>query len=368
MFVIQFKNEQGYIVVSATKNYHPILVEVDSGIYDYDIISQSGISYLYESYKEEIRKSRNLPKESVLKERMGWAKYEIAQRDDYPFSKSSDPLIDLIESSIAEWEAEGYNYYFLGQCPNYLPENIYNRFISIAQNTANENYDYMENSVILELRRDSETNIGPLLTTSWNQHTFEVENELVYTGCATVAIGQILAYHQFPTDINWQLILSKNPFYRRSFLEELAYDLSADFGEDGTGVSIDNVKSYLTQINYSYSEINHNTSTVLTSLNSNYPVYMRGSDSEYPWANGHAWVCDGYRSNSSSFRYILKVISPAEPLSYETVDSYNTSTGNSRFHMNLGWGGSQNGYYHDSNYTSDLDYKHNRKDLVNIHH
>ncbi len=39
MFVIQFKNEQGYIVVSATKNYHPILVEVDSGIYDYDIIS-----------------------------------------------------------------------------------------------------------------------------------------------------------------------------------------------------------------------------------------------------------------------------------------------------------------------------------------
>lgn len=363
MYVIQYADQQGYMVVSATKNYHPILVDVEHGEYNPNQISQSGASLYYDAYKNAISSSQELPEDQLAQIRMQWSPYEEHIEPIRPKTKSSnDDLISLLEASIEEWEAEGYNYYFLWQCPNYLPEDIYNRFVSIAEGMSNENYDIYENCVILERRVDSQTNIGPLLETEWNQHRFNHNNQNVYTGCATVAVGQILAFHKYPTYYNWDGIFSSDTTCRL-FLEDLAYDLDSNFGEDGTGNNINNVRDFLTQISYTCSRIDHNSNTVLSSLRSEKPVYMRGTNQNN---EGHAWVCDGYRSRTSSFHFILKVISPAEPLCYETADSYSTSSGNSHFHMNLGWGGFNNGYYYDTTYDTDLEFDASRKDLVNI--
>ncbi len=363
MFVIEYDNQQGYMAISATKNYHPILIDVESGEYNPDLISQSGASLYYDAYCTAIESSQEQSEERLAQIRMQWTPYEKYNEPIRPRTKSSnDDLISLLEASIEEWEAEGYNYYFLWQCPNYLPEDIYNRFVSIAEGMSNENYDIYENCVILERRVDSRTDIGPLLETEWNQHRFNHNNQNVYTGCATVAVGQILAFHKYPTYYNWDGIFSSDTTCRL-FLEDLAYDLDSNFGEDGTGNNINNVRDFLTQISYTCSRIDHNSNTVFSSLRSEKPVYMRGTNQNN---EGHAWVCDGYRSRTSSFHFILKVISPAEPLCYETADSYSTSSGNSHFHMNLGWGGSNNGYYFDTTYDTDLEFDASRKDLVNI--
>ena len=363
MYVIQYADQQGYMVVSATKNYHPILVDVEHGEYNPNQISQSGASLYYDAYKNAIASSQEQPEDQLAQIRMQWSPYEEHIEPIRPKTKSSnDDLISLLEASIEEWEAEGYNYYFLWQCPNYLPEDIYNRFVSIAESLSNENYDIYENCVILERRVDSQTNIGPLLETAWNQHYFQYGTELVPVGCGPVALGQILAFHRYPTSFPWENIMISNSA-RRSFLETLAYSLDALFDPDGTSTEIDDVKELLNAYSYSCSLIDHNSSRVTTSLMNNRPVYMRGTNQNN---EGHAWVCDGYSSRASSFNYILKVISPAEPLYYETADSYSTSYGSSHFHMNLGWGGLNNGYYFDSTYATDLEFDTRRKDLVNI--
>lgn len=364
MFVIEYDNQQGYMVISATKNYHPVLIDVESGEYNPDLISQSGASLYYDAYCTAIESSQEQSKERLAQIRMQWAPYEKYNEPIRPRTKSSnEDILSLVEASIQEWEAEGYNYYFLGQCPNYLPEEIYNRFVSIAEGLSNENYDIYENCVILERRIDSQTNIGPLLETEWNQHRFNHNNQNVYTGCATVALGQILAFHQYPYTFSWQNILNSEES-QQSFLQTLAIDLNASFGEDGTGVHINNVKNYLSDNSYYYSHVDHSTlnNLVNSSLENRRPVYMQGFISD---EIGHAWVCDGHRSTFHEFRYTLKVISPSEPIYYETADSYYRSTvGNQFYHMNWGWGPNHNGYY----LNSAINYQYNRENLVNIRH
>lgn len=363
MFVIEYDNQQGYMVISATKNYHPVLIDVESGEYNPDLISQSGASLYYDAYCTAIESSQEQSKERLAQIRMQWAPYEKYNEPIRPRTKSSnEDILSLVEASIQEWEAEGYNYYFLGQCPNYLPEEIYNRFVSIAEGLSNENYDIYENCVILERRVNSRTDIGPLLETTWNQHRFIYRGDSVYVGCVSVALGQILAYHRNPISLDWNSIL-QGEAHRQTFLEDLAYSLESSFGETGTGASLEEVKDYLSYNDYSYTQINHNNNLVIGSLYNQRPIYMEGFRERA--RSGHAWVCDGYRSSSSNFTYILKILSPAEPLCFETADSYSTSTASSQgLHMNWGWGGTNNGYYHDS----DINYSRDRKELINIHH
>ena len=166
-----------------------------------------------------------------------------------------------------------------------------------------------------------------------NQHRFIYSGDTVYVGCVSVALGQILAYHRNPISLDWDSIL-QGEAHRQAFLKDLAYSLESSFGETGTGASLVEVKNYLSYNDYSYTQIKHNNNLVIGSLSNQRPVYMEG---------------DRERE---------------DPLFYETADSYSTSTARSQgLHMNWGWGGTNNGYYHDS----DINYQENRKELINIH-
>ena len=60
---------------------------------------------------------------------------------------------------------------------------------------------------------------------------------------------------------------------------------------------------------------------------------------------------------------VLLVLSYFSPLTYETADSYSTSTNRTRYHMN--WGENTlglNGFYHDAT----IRYNRTRDDIVNI--
>lgn len=360
MYVVQYSDYKGYTVVSSTKNYYPILVDVEYGEYNPEVIAQSGASLFYDAYREEIEQSNSQDSNSIQQIRSQWYPFEEISKSTTALTKStSDELLDLVESSIAEWEAEGYNYYFLGQCPNNLPEDVYNRFVEIASELSNENYDFMDNCVILEQRQDSETLIGPLMTTSWSQHQFYFHGPYVWTGCGPLAIAQIMAYHRHPTNIQWDLVFTQAAD-RKTFIENVAIEMGARFGTTGTSIEIDDAMRYLSTKGYLRTQTSHNTQQVYTSLVNGRPVYMQGEDDNNI---AHAWVCDGYNSETSSFRYELKVLSYFSPLTYETADSYSTSTNRTRYHMN--WGENTlglNGFYHDAT----IRYNRTRDDIVNI--
>ena len=219
----------------------------------------------------------------------------------------------------------------------------------------------------------SVTSVTPLLTTTWNQHPYynnlcpgSGSNQTI-AGCVAVAMAQIIRYHQYPThglgthtytDLNYgsqtanfagttyQYSMMPNALTASSSSAQVnavatlvrhcgvaanmeygvsassAYDFSAraaftnHFGYQTQMV----VRSYTSSSPYGFpTEVtvvpdDEWIAILKTSLDEGNPVYYSGTGS----SGGHAFVCDGYDANDF-------------------------------FHINWGWGGSNNAYFSVNN-------------------
>lgn len=146
-------------------------------------------------------------------------------------------------------------------------------------------------------------------------------------GCVPTAVGQIMRYHMFPSDYDWNLMLPDYGAVEASDMQKkevarLMYDIGRGVGARydvfSTSAYGVNVLPYLTTLGYSamatYREYEKSNPAawepiILEELKAGRPVYMDGVGS-----NGHAFICDG-----------------------NDADGY--------LHINWGWGGMSNGYF-----------------------
>lgn len=378
MYAVNFVGG-GYTVVSATKKFYPILARAEEGSFSEDVYN-TGASVLLAEFEDYIEFAATLPEDSLRAIDALWDKYEEF-KPNVPVSTKSGDLADLVMGSIAQWQAQGLEYYFLseGNVPNYLPESEYQRFVEAARYNANPNYDFMENSVIIVDRADSYTQKGPLVTTAWHQRSpynikindvFGTDNSReLPAGCVAIATGQIMAFHKFPGNIPWSNILGGDDTAVSNFVYDVAQGVDTDYGYSGSGANINDAKSYLESKGYNVQKVNHSTGITKASLTVGRPVYMRGEKSV---GNGHAWVCDGYVEESTEITYRLLVVSYAEPLQYETVTTdYIYNVGTTSFYMNWGWGSRSALYTAIGNvsdwFSSDKMYTGDRENLVHIY-
>lgn len=195
--------------------------------------------------------------------------------------------------------------------------------------------------------------VAPMLETAWHQHSpfndrvHSVLNGPTPAGCVAVALGQIMAYNEYPsisdyfnnTDITWDDIKTVCPKDDRG-------NSGTYKGQTGAGYLMALVGSlcnmlYTTEWAFAtpeaargclaylgYNNVNKKNYYDLTSitemLDNGKPVFIGALPS---WHNteGHAWVIDGYRKQRRTVNG-----------SYE----YRTY-----LHCNWGWNGNCNGYF-----------------------
>lgn len=201
--------------------------------------------------------------------------------------------------------------------------------------------------------------VAPKLTTTWNQDAPywndcpTLNGNRCYTGCVATAMAQVMNYHQWPEQgqgsITYSWTYGGNRSLTCNFAEmTFEWDKMLDsyttnspaencaavaqlmkacgyaskmqytpYASGTTGYSA--AQALVTYFNYDKSLIIQNREwynaqdwedLVYTELTTNGPVYYDGSGSD----GGHAFVCDGYRSNGY-------------------------------FHFNWGWGGLSDGYF-----------------------
>ena len=114
-------------------------------------------------------------------------------------------------------------------------------------------------------------------------------------------------------------------------------------------------KTAFTNLGYNYSYSNFSQSTVLNSVQSLLPVYIRGMDSD---DEGHAWVIDGI----SIYRQTVYYYTYDYPYTY----CFNEITDTNYFHCNWGWGGYSNGFYLSPFSVNNNSGYHDRKIIYNI--
>lgn len=251
------------------------------------------------------------------------------------------------------FEAENFNAW-MDNCSNQI---IYAREKALPADTKIEST--WNNLLSANPQPKEFDNVNPLLTTLWDQGTYY--NQLcpadgggpgghVWAGCVATAMGQVMKYHNFPsqgtgshsyncpgygmqsadfgaTTYAWasmpnQINATNMPI--ATLLYHLGVSVDMQYSASGSGAFSSDARDAL--VNYfSYSPnavllpkssfpIETFIYKLKNELNLSRPIYYSGSGS----GGGHAFVCDGYQDNDY-------------------------------FHFNWGWSGYANGYFYLSN-------------------
>ncbi|MDD3202071.1 MAG: C10 family peptidase [Bacteroidales bacterium] len=356
MYAVNYKNNEGYTIVSASKNYYPILAQVEHGSFNND--PESGMSIFLEHYKEAIfRNNNNIDKDFLAQFRDMWRQYE--KTNDYPPMTKSDDLISVRSAFVSYWEGCGYNCFSLAERPEGLSSSVYDSWCKIAEGVANPDYDYLHNSIIIRSSTSTHSSVSQLLYSTWHQgYPYNYGMSGIFmtdapAGCVTIAIGQIMKYHQWPSRYSWSNIPNSATTYNPSlsaFLEDLFDDVILLPTENWSMATISPIVSNIISNNYGYDVdiFSHTTTPVMAALSSGLPVYMIGSQNGI-FSNRHAWVCDGYNHSVTQYHFELFVLSVVEPpLQYEYQSYYDNSIPNATFHMNWGHSSGNNGWFVDN--------------------
>lgn len=201
--------------------------------------------------------------------------------------------------------------------------------------------------------------VSPMLTTQWHQGApfklrFPISTSWTIwapPGCVTIAVAQIMNYHQFPRNYcDWSLVNQYNP---KKLLEENDQDVLDEvallskkvaggcrvecnfFGSGETFSTPAKAKRFLRDMGYTGIEkhLGYDADVIKTTLNKGCPVFIGALASSN---HGHAWVIDGYLN----YENIIKTYNgPATLLETKTVNKLFV-------HCNWGWQSTRkNGYY-----------------------
>ncbi len=388
-YIVNYANNQGYVLVSATQDYEPVLAYSDVGNFIMDEAENTGVSVWLSEQRENIRSVDLFPDSIKQNYRSKWMTYNVEQVP-YPMTRADEDVMGMLAFALAEWEREGYTVYRLEDIENTefmesLPQDVKEN-LRYAQDSAEPNYGGKAHVTFLLERKytDRYYNIQSLLKTQWQQQNgfnqFTPNN--IPVGCVAVAIGQIMKYHEYPATYDWDNMHNVEPTETTArFLVEVGRKAGINYDEGESGSNIDKALVALKEYGYSsVRKVDHDNSLVTVELAAGRPVYMRGYDSSGflgATRTHHAWVCDGTSQWDTGTEYAIHILERAyseeEPIRMSFI--YSRKVGriyNSYYHMNWGWGGSCDGgyFYDDVNVKlsdgTNLNFAHGRQDLISI--
>lgn len=348
MYAVNY--EKGYILVSATTAYYPILATIDNGNYNRKN-NEIGQSLIIEELIENIKAAKSGEISFPVKHL--WNKYI---KDD-ALSKE-----DVLTRSQSDDYWEAYNKWYADMCkngvptitlltrgPGGLPDDIYKEFVAIASSEdlwEGTQYDWKNTAYVVEHTSYSNNNTEAMLKTQWSQDS-EFNSNVNPLGCVTVAVGQLMRFYQYPSNFAWsQMPNTYGNDVLRSFLATLRSELKVS--KNG-GASIGDAERVLKSYGYSVDQISHSADRIYSSIRNGKPVYARGEDELS--GQGHAWVIDGIHQSTTKVEYRLYILSDAwyPEFKYVSADGcyYSAESDVITYHMNWGWHGTHDGYYID---------------------
>lgn len=284
-YIINFEEDNGFVIISADKRIMPILAYSNKGKFITENI-KGGVSVWLKdnkSYLKRIRKGEVIPEENVddLWNTFGSPGEPVPIEPGGPGGDPDDP----------------------GGGGGTTPTLV------------------------------STVSKGPFLLTQWGQgdgyNDYIPNNGL--TGCASTAMAQVMRYYKHPSNYDWDSMDlnegTNNTAYLMWYIGEkigmTIYQYSPTFSwVTDEQIKVNMVSVFENDFDYStttrYVDYTGNYNMLINELNYNKPIIFKGLNSD---DMGHIWVCDGYYKNV-----------------YTTFTTL-------YFHINWGWDGNFNGYF-----------------------
>lgn len=381
IYVVNFPNNGGFVLVSANKKQPPILAFSDEGHYNVsaDLPSREYV----EGYEQSIKAAYLDTSDSLrVKYALQWATFDNTNATALTSATSSSTITQLMEEDIKKREAQGWKH--IGSITGaryYLPEDEYQLVIKDVSSSTDPNYDYEVMSQFYIKSFDYEV-IEPLIGTRWHQgYPFNVDAPNGLAGCVPIAVAQILYYHQYPNKYDWSQIY-KVPILTSSFkyfIKDVRDLCNVKYKENGTASTYDDAYNAFVSLGYTVKKAGEpNVTNLHNEIQSHRPVYIRGNNSK----TGHAWVCEGYKNikyeamvtlvpRSDDHRFKLEMKEDQSIYATIGLSAYPPSSLDQRqygefFYMNLGWSGenSHTGWYRYNTHSADGEVNYQKEQKI----
>lgn len=295
-FAVDFADNQGYVLVSASKKFFPIIAYSSSGSFE----SAKGLSKEWtEGISKEISKAKASSDKTINPE---WIKYASFYPNDIETRASSNNINKWKNEIMSEYKGKTNNP-LVNDCDNYNSEfmtfgGFEERFSSYDAQELEKQIDFercdklgfTKDDIICQVFYcENSTVHGPHLKTTWDQ--FSPYNGAIKDGalgCVTIALGQFMNYYRIPSNKNWNAINKDGSKEQQLFLKEIGESVGIDYNTSDRDASTKEAISSLNSYGYSIEESYDLPNSILY----NNPVICRGEPEDNP-ENGHMWVIDG---------------------------------------------------------------------------
>lgn len=360
----------GWVVVSATKAYYPILAYSDEGQFAFDKSDQTtGLEIWIDEIGLAIESADSFDDETTSQIALEWLEYQpesLSTSSGSGLPGGNSPEAVACRARLKElnetYYQDGWSFTTLPQVSEVtMPSDVY----SLADSHSSP-YEY----TIVGLRDIGIHNyVAPLLTTQWYQQA--PYNMLCPNGspagCVPTAMAQIMKFHRYPSQFNWDDMPDAIATYSiQSLLKDIGTTIGAKYLGNITGASyIDALNGF---VSYGYSAelkdfADDDVISFITSERA--PVYMRGTGNS---GIGHAWVCDGVSQHHSRYGYYVEFLVGG---SYTNLNEYwidypreldVLNLGRVNYHMNWGEKDVANGWYYEAK-VNGSDFSYDRKNI-----
>lgn len=351
LHIVNMGNDNGYVIISATKNAHPVIAFSEKGSFNSD--EESGSETFINQYKEEIKESYQKENSEIYTAE--WALFEKGHEETA--SRATPAEIEaMIQAEINQKTALGYTYIGkLSALSYYLPQNEYETVIRDISSHTNPAYDYEEVSLFFIKSYDFQK-VDKLTSTEWHQHSpFNVDAPNGYAGCYPVAVAQIVYYYKYPNTYNWNLIYDEpvlNDAFK-TFILDIRNEYCKVIYDDTTKAEYEDAYDAFEDLGYIVTKEESPGAEDLRNETTAYrPVLMRGKNNDT--GKGHAWICEGYLNKK--YQAVISMIDAGGdgnpyfdyPIS---VNPVNDEMYGEFFYMNFGrQNGTNNGWYRSNAY------------------
>lgn len=356
LYIINFENDGGFVLLSATKALDPVLAYAEEGNFSIKAAREPLIEWL--GGIEALRTEREaMPTDSLFSTIDKW--YCLAGTTEMPDNTSISRSASYDDLSVAiqttrdardDAEADGAFIYYPGmqfcddakQC---------NDMWEMARMSINPEWESSWQSLCFVAKKSNQkTNrsVPNFLNTKWGQQSgfnrfypTKEDGTRPPAGCVPVAMAQMMYFHKYPSKFEWNKM---SLTYSDDYNAALLWDIAQKAGTQDGGTDYHNYVPALQSYGYNAIIYDYNYSQVLQRIEQGKrPILLRG-----PQTNGeagHAWLTTGCKDIDIVDSFTLYYVSYSGDYMNTMSAAYKPISHQTSLYMNWGWYGSNDGYY-----------------------
>lgn len=374
MYVVNY-SDGGFVIVSATRDYMPVLAYSNEGRFDISSI-EGGLGLWLDETKASVIESGAKPDSVRLKMNRLWNQYEKKTHDvlvtkaTASMTPAEIACMERCEELYSRYSDEGWQFASLSGARYIFEEAGLLDYYNQLCYSASFNHSSPSCSVVGWKIGSFEESYGPMLSTHWHQGP--PYNDLCGgydAGCAAIAVAQVMKHYEYPplmayngSEFGWDSIpVQPSTSSSQSMLiRAIGVVTNMHYWSVGSWTTPDKVEEGLEFFEYNVTRQNIDYRGVeLQLLDHHRPVIILGNNNNLNALPGslayvgssHYWVADGARRIDDD---VVQVFAEWQPYdcgsftnSYYSVDNPDVLRGFSSlyYHYNWGWGSGYDGWY-----------------------